>query len=175
MEPSNEIINFIKAYESLHDGDLSKVGLQPKLDAAGIWTEGWGHAMVRGREFLTVTQYPTLNDILPFSKVKTVEEADKLLRQDIEIFKNGVLSRLKVEVTQNQFDALLSHAFNCGYSATLYNLINKGAKESKIKNWFTTRYITAGGVYLKGLQYRRNDEYEIWSGTNYDREYNLSI
>ena len=35
----------VKHYESLHDGDLKKIGLQPKLCPAGIWTQGYGRAM----------------------------------------------------------------------------------------------------------------------------------
>ena len=38
-------INLIKEFESLHDGDLSKIGIQPKMDPIGIWTEGYGKAM----------------------------------------------------------------------------------------------------------------------------------
>ena len=43
---SSKAIELIKHYESLHDGDLHKIGLQPKMDPVGIWTEGWGRAMV---------------------------------------------------------------------------------------------------------------------------------
>ena len=38
-------IKLIKEFESLHDGDLKKIGLQPKMDPIGIWTEGYGRAM----------------------------------------------------------------------------------------------------------------------------------
>ena len=42
----------IKHYEGLHDGDLSKIGLQPKMDPSGIWTEGWGHAIHQNGKFI---------------------------------------------------------------------------------------------------------------------------
>jgi lysozyme len=32
-------------FEGLHDGDLKKIGLQPKKDPIGIWTEGGTSAM----------------------------------------------------------------------------------------------------------------------------------
>lgn len=35
-----------KHFESLHDGDLTIIGLQPKMCPAGIWTEGYGNAIV---------------------------------------------------------------------------------------------------------------------------------
>ena len=32
-------------YEQLHDGDLTKIGLQPKMECSSIWTIGYGHAL----------------------------------------------------------------------------------------------------------------------------------
>lgn len=178
MSPSNELINFNAHYEQLHDGDLNRIGLQPKPDARPnpIWTEGYGHAMVDEKgNFRTLRDYPTMESILPYSQIETEEEAWAMLKWDTEAFAQGVLRRLKVRLNQHQFDALVSHSYNCGYSETLYRLINNCAPEAKIKWWWTNKYITAGGRYLRGLQYRRNDEYEIWLGKNYKREYNLSI
>ena len=40
------MIKLISKYEGLHDGDLKEIGLQPKMDPVGIWTEGWGHAII---------------------------------------------------------------------------------------------------------------------------------
>tara|TARA_B100001146_G_C16196757_1_gene442099 strand:+ start:614 stop:1183 length:570 start_codon:yes stop_codon:yes gene_type:complete len=176
MKASNKIIEFIKSYETLHDGDLKKIGLQPKLDGAGIWTEGYGHAMTNNKgEFFRVENYPTIESVLPYSLIATVELAEYYLKKDIERFEGLVRYNLKVTVTQNQFDALLSHAFNCGISSTMYRLVNSDASKEEIKEWFTTKYITSGGIYMKGLQYRRNDEWEIYQGINYDREYKLSV
>jgi len=175
MNPSEKIYPFIKIFESLHDGDLRKIGLQPKLDPVGYWTEGWGHLMLRNGKKLSVKDFPTIASVLPYSVIKTTEDADKWLEIDLQETVRGVNNRLKIPVTQYQFDALVSHAFNCGFSSTLYKLVNSKAPISQIKNWFTTKYITANGIYLKGLQYRRNDEFEIFIGKNYDREYNLSI
>jgi hypothetical protein len=43
-----QLEQLIKHYESLHDGDLSAIGLQPKMDSLGIWTEGWGSVVYDG-------------------------------------------------------------------------------------------------------------------------------
>lgn len=176
MEPSKQIVNFIKAYESLHDGDLTKIGLQPKLDPVNIWTEGYGR-VVRGSDgkMLKYPQYKTIDSVIPFSTIKTEQDAEKALSEDLLEFSKGVLKRIKVPVTQYQFDALLSHSYNCGFSETLYSLVNSKASDKDLKNWFTTKYITAQGIKLRGLQYRRNDEWEIWKNINYDREYKLSV
>ena len=177
MEASKPLIRFIKHYESLHDGDLKKIGLQPKVCPAGFWTEGWGRVLIGpdGKMLKYGGKYTTIESVLPFSRIKTEAQADADLVEDLKRYANGVRKNLTVQVSQNQFDALLSHRYNCGHSATLYKLVNSCAPEKDIKRWFTTKYITAGGVYMKGLQYRRNDEWEIWAGINYDREYKLSV
>ncbi|MDR6527433.1 GH24 family phage-related lysozyme (muramidase) [Chryseobacterium rhizosphaerae] len=38
MRTSQRGIDLIKEFESLHDEDLKKPGLQPKMDPVGIWT-----------------------------------------------------------------------------------------------------------------------------------------
>jgi lysozyme len=38
MKTSNVGIQLIQEFESLHDGDLTMIGLQPKMDPVGIWT-----------------------------------------------------------------------------------------------------------------------------------------
>ena len=45
MAISKNAIDLIKHYESLHDGNLKEIGIQPKMDPVGIWTIGWGHAI----------------------------------------------------------------------------------------------------------------------------------
>jgi lysozyme len=51
MKTSNVGIQLIQEFESLHDGDLTMIGLQPKMDPIGIWTEGYGHAMRDSKGF----------------------------------------------------------------------------------------------------------------------------
>lgn len=179
MKPSRNITEFIKAYESLHDGDLSTIELEPKADPVGIWTEGWGKAMLYKGKYMTTSNYPTLKDIMPYRTIVTLEDADKELKKALEYRGGLVMSRLKVPVSQQEFDALLSHYYNCGYSATMYRLVNsrasantkekKEAIEAKIKDWFINHYITAQGVPLRGLKLRRSDEYTIWSEGFYNR------
>jgi len=173
---SPQITNFVKEFEQIHDGDLHQIGLQPKPDPVGNWTEGYGHLMLdeQGRK-LNVRQYPSIASVLKYSTIRTVAEALDQLDEDLRHTAIYVNVRLKVKVTQYQFDALVSHAYNCGFSETLYRLINTRSSLKDIKNWFTTKYITADGVFLLGLQYRRNDEYEIFIGKNYKREYKRSI
>ena len=171
---SPQIKEFIKAYETKHDGDLSTIGLEPKLDGAGIWTEGWGKAMVHNGRFMRVSEYPTLESIMRYRTITNDAEADEALENKLNEIAAGVRKRLRVQVTQYQFDALVSHAYNCGFSDTLYNRINNDAPEERIQEWFTRHFITSGGVRMEGLVLRRYDEYEIWKNINYTREYRRS-
>lgn len=151
----------IKEFEGLHDGDLKKIGLQPKMDPVGIWTEGWGRAMRDSKgNFLKGPK----NKILAEQRatIKTLEEAEKALEEDLAPRELAVMRKLKVKVNQNQFDALVSHYYNTGGSATLFDLINSNAGKQKIYKWFTEKYVTGQGVKLAGLVRRRKAEANLY-------------
>ena len=154
-------IKLIKSFESLHDGDLTMIGLQPKMDPIGIWTEGYGRAMrdnhgnfIKGKE----------NKALAYSRI-TIDnesEAHQALIQDLSSREHTVMQNIKIPLTQNQFDALVSYVYNTGGSNTLYNLINKKADPVIIRRWFETKYITADGKKLPGLIRRRKAEADLF-------------
>ena len=81
---------------------------------AGKWTIGYGH---------------TGKDVYE-GKVITEEGAVQLLRQDLKIFENAVKRNVKVNLTQNQRDALISWTFNLGSGSlkdsTMLKELNKG-------------------------------------------------
>ena len=81
-------ISLIKFYESLHDGDLKKIGLQPKMCPAGIWTVGYGHALrdIDGTWLKGVAGYQRILEIYPDLETITIEEAEELLEEDLEFF-----------------------------------------------------------------------------------------
>jgi len=156
MKTSIEGINLIKHFEGLHDGNLRKIGLQPKKCPAGIWTEGYGHAMRDSKgKFLKGAN-------IPIGTVKNESEAVKLLMNDLITFENIVKRNVKVGMTQSQFDAVTSHAFNTGGSETMFRLINEKAPRQVLENWFTQRYISADGVILNGLIKRRKAEANLY-------------
>lgn len=67
-------------------------------DGGGVLTIGYGHTGADVEEGMTITQ----------------EEADELLLLDLSDAEHGVNSLVKVPLTQNEFDALVSFAFNVG-------------------------------------------------------------
>jgi len=156
MKTSQIGIDLIKHFEGLHDGNLKEIGLQPKKDPIGIWTEGYGHAMIGYDGYFIKTKTP------PKPTIKTIKEAEELLKKDLVVYELIVARKIKVTLKQNQFDALVSHTYNTGGSGTLFNLINNKAPEKEIRTWFETKYITAGGVPLKGLVERRKSEAKLY-------------
>ena len=154
-------LNLIKSFEGLHDGDLKQIGLQPKMDPIGIWTEGYGRAIRNDAGKFIKGE---ANKKLAYSRItiKTELDAVKALASDLNIYERIVLNKVKVTLTQNQFDALVSYTYNTGGSQTLFNLINKKADSQSIRNWMETKYTTAGGKKLAGLVRRRKAEAELF-------------
>lgn len=156
MKASKKCIDLIKHFEGLHDGNLKLIGLQPKKCPAGIWTEGYGHAMrdSKGKFIKTIA--------MPKATISTEAQAIELLKKDLLTYELIVVRKVDKELNQNQFDALVSYTYNTGGSDTLFDLINGNASEISIKNWFTQHYITGGGKVQKGLVLRRKKECELY-------------
>ena len=111
--------------------------------SAGVWTIGYGH-----------TEGIKEGDII------TSEEAEKLLRADVFKFERYVEDEVKVELEQNQFDALVAWTFNLGVgnlrSSTMLKELNNSKFDkvpSEMKRWNK-----AGGKTLDGLIRRREAE-----------------
>lgn len=143
MRTSQAGIDFIKRFEGL--------SLKPYICSAGKPTIGYGS-----------TFYPDGRKVTAQDKSITKDEAEKLLIDTLKPFENKVNRLITVQLTQNQFDALVSHTFNTGGSETLFRLINQKSDISLIEDWWTTRYITANKVVLPGLVRRRKEEFELF-------------
>lgn len=155
MKSEYKVNRVIIRYEGLHDGDLSVIGLQPKQDPIGIWTEGWGHAMLDSRgDFIKGIK--NKKQAYKLSKIHTVEQADFTLVSDLLPVDLLIARKVTKQLNLTQKEALESFYYNCGYSATLTKLINE--KSSDLYNWWCSHYITGGGVSLIGLVYRRKTE-----------------
>jgi len=162
LKASENAFKLVKHFESIHDGDLTKIGLQPKLCPAGIVTIGYGHALINPITKKWLTDINDVEKYYPQFLDMSIEDADDLLKSDVEKFEKQVNNSLKVTVSQNQFDALVSHTFNTGGSETLFALINNNNAKNQIEAWWTTHYITSKGVTLNGLIRRRKSEYELY-------------
>ena len=143
MKISEEGKDLIKLFEG--------VRLKAYKCSAGVPTIGFGN-----------TYYPN-GDKVKMGDTITLEQAKDLFDDLIVRYERIVESKLKVDVKQNEFDALVSHTYNTGGSTTLFKLVNMEASKDKIKDWFLTKYITANGKVLQGLKNRRLKEWELYN------------
>lgn len=124
-------------------------------DVAGHATIGYGHLLHHGRF--------TPSD--PQSITQT--QADELLRKDAAIHAEAVNRAVTVQLTQNQFDALVSLSFNIGAggmtSSSLVRAINAGKSSdaAEIRRLFCL-WCKAGGKTNQGLLGRRNSEATVF-------------
>lgn len=158
MRTSQQGIDLIKHYESLNDGDLSEVGLQPKMDPKGIWTEGYGHAMVYQGIFLNGAENKKLAENL--TTVHSEPDAVRVLAYDLAKVEQTIDS-LDLNLSQNQFDAIVSITYNIGYGnfsqSTLLRRIVMKSDDEMITDAFLMWNKCAGQV-LAGLTFRRQSE-----------------
>ena len=113
-------------------------------DPAGVLTIGYGHTGPDVRPGDVISKY----------------WAEHLLKADLYDVEKAV-DELKVAVTQPQFDALVSFAFNLGIyklkTSTLLKTIRNGGSMHEIKAEFK-KWVYAGGQKLRGLEQRREWE-----------------
>jgi lysozyme len=120
---------------------------------AGVWTIGIGS-----------THY---GDGTPVTKNRTLPNeaaAIALLAATIGQYEKAV-NATGVELTQNEFDALVSLTYNIGAgnlaSSTLVKMLKAGDDKAEIAKQFL-RWDKAGGKPLAGLTRRRNAEAELF-------------
>ena len=143
MKISKEGKDLIKLFEGLR--------LKAYKCSAGVWTIGYGN-----------TFYENGNKVQPNDLISK-ERAEELFNLLLPKYERIVNNKLKIEIKQNQYDALVSHTYNTGGSTTLFKLVNMNSDKEKIKYWFLNKYITANGKVLKGLKNRRLKEWELFN------------
>lgn len=120
-------------------------------DSAGVWTIGWGH---------TATAKPGMT----ISKA----EAEQLFTRDVQRFENCVNEAVSTHITQNQYNALVSFAYNVGCGAlrnsTLLRELNAGDYQAASREFLRWNKITVDGQKkeLAGLTRRRKAEQKLF-------------
>ncbi|PDO81910.1 lysozyme [Kosakonia sacchari] len=140
MQISDKGIALIKQFEGLR--------LTAYQDSVGVWTIGYGWTQpVDGK---------------PIRARMTIKEetAERLLRTGLVGYESDVSKLVKVKLTQGQFDALVSFAYNLGARAlstsTLLKKLNAGDYRGAADEFL--RWNKAGGQVLAGLTRRREAE-----------------
>jgi len=116
-------------------------------DGVGVWTIGYGHTV----------------GVKPGDEI-TQEQADEWFSEESEQFSNKVQVLVLVEVNQNQFDALVSLAYNIGVGAlsrsTLLRKLNAGDYQGAAEQFDV--WNRGGGKVMIGLVRRREQERKLF-------------
>ena len=150
---TNKAENLIKFYE-----ESNIVKLLAYLDPVGIYTIGWGN-------------------IYNYTKNRPVQKGDTITKEEADLFFNihiqgiiaGLKKLLKVNINENQFNALLSWVYNFNLQtlakSTLLKLLNSGASKELVANEFlkwNKGRVKGKLVVLAGLVKRRKAEADLF-------------
>jgi lysozyme len=162
VKVSKELIKMLKHHEG--------VRYKPYQCPAKLWTIGVGHVMYPEQAKIPSTPegmatrkaYP----LKPQDNRKwSEEEVDSILAKDVVRFERGVARYLPIQLSQNEFDALVSFSFNLGLGvlqrSTIRQALLRGDKITAIQSLL--KYNKAGGKVLKGLDNRRKDEAALFN------------
>lgn len=137
MHISPNGIDLIRNFESIR--------LKAYDDGVGVWTIGYG-----------TTKYP--NGIrVKKGDTCTLNQAQNYMQNDLRKFEQTVNDSVKVPTSQNQFDALVSLAYNIGPTAFEESTLVKRLNEKNYKaaaDQFGL-WVNARGKRLQGLVNRR--------------------
>lgn len=150
MKTSNTGIDLIKSFE----GFRSKA--YKCLSSEQYYTIGYGHYGITDKN-ATITK----------------EAAEELLKQDLEKFENNVNNINTIgnyNFNQNEFDALVSFAYNIG---SINGLTNSGRRSRAEIRKYILQYDHAGGKQISGLTKRRKAELELFN-TSINSDYTES-
>ena len=143
---SKKGLDLIKKFEGLK--------LKPYLCSAGVPTIGYGNTLYENGKKVSLKD-----------TIITEQRATELLSNSLQNLEQHVDSFCRDDINQNQFDALVSFAFNLGpynlKSSTLLKKVNKNPNDPNIRDEFM-RWTKAGGKVLKGLVERRKCEADLY-------------
>ena len=139
-----------------HEG----IRYRPYRCPARLWTVGVGHVLYPEQGKLPIDQRDGFALRPEDNRQFTKDEVDGILRSDLQRFERGVAQLIPVRLTQGQFDACVSFAFNVGLGtlqrSTFRQKVIRGEKDAAIASLL--QYCKAGGKVLRGLENRRKDE-----------------
>lgn len=146
MKISQKGLDLIKKFEGF--------SAKPYICPAGVPTIGYG-----------ATYYTNGTKVTMSDESISEEWAEQLLSNMVHTYEKGVISLVIPKITQNQFDALVSFAYNVGVTnfrkSTLLRLINKDPNNPEIATQFM-KWVRGGGKVINGLIKRRQIESKLY-------------
>ena len=145
MRASQNAIDLIKQFEGCR--------YHPYRDGVGLWTVGYGHLIGDGKSL------PSGDN-----RIFTQSEIDDFLVNDLTRVEAGINMSVRVQLTQNQFDALCSFCYNLGMGTFQKSTL---LKDINAKQWDAAandllKFHFAGGVSEPGLVKRRQAEHDLF-------------
>lgn len=144
MKTSAEGVALIKKFEGCE--------LESYICPAGVWTIGYG----------------TTKNVVEEMRI-TENQAEELLKKDLETFEEEIERLVEVPLSQCQFDSLVAWTYNLGATnlknSTLLKVLNRAEHDEvpiQIKRWNK-----ANGEVLKGLVRRREAEALLYEGKDW--------
>jgi len=134
--------------------EFEGLSLVPYLCSAKVATIGYGS-----------TFYPSSKKVTMQDQPISLATAKWMLKETADKFAADVDKLIKSKLTQNQFNALVSFAFNLGITAlgrsTLLKKVNINPTDPTIAAEFA-KWNKAGGKILNGLTKRRAKEAKLY-------------
>ncbi|HVW98174.1 MAG TPA: lysozyme [Mucilaginibacter sp.] len=154
MQLSEHGLQLIKGFEGLRLGAYR--------DVAGVWTIGYGS-----------TRYHDGSHVKAGDKLSSEEQAETLLKSTLGQYVDAVNQSVKTHLSQSQFDALVSFAYNLGTGAlqhsTLLKKLNTGDYPAAAAHFLDWDKITdphsGKKVVCDTLAHRRRVESRLFLGT----------
>ena len=140
---STRMVDIVKTYEGFSPRAI-------KLAGEDEYTIGYGHYGSDVHAGDTITE----------------AEATELLERDLKVFESAVKNAVKVEITQSQFDALVSLSYNIGTGAFADSDTVKALNEGKVGHAAVDIPSWRRGMgyqILPGLEKRRQTELEFFA------------
>ena len=136
-------IDLIKKYEGFRP--------QSYQDSVGVWTIGYGTTRINGQPVKAGTTI-------------TEDQALQLVKQEVNKLWSQIESITKVNLNDNQMNALIDFAYNLGFSALKTSTLMKYVNESQFDKAADEfgRWVFAGGKVLPGLVKRREAEEQLF-------------
>lgn len=150
LNPSNNYTTSVNGIEFIKQKE--GFSATPYVDATG-YSIGYGHFITKNEKFTTITK----------------DEATALLTVDLKIYESCVKNYVSVNITQNQFDSLVSFIYNVGGSAfknsTLLKVLNAGNYEAVPEQFMRWKYAIINGnkTVVNALLVRRTEEANMFS------------
>ena len=139
-------LDLIKQFEGLK--------LKPYLCPASICTIGYGN-----------TYYPDGTKVKLTDPAITAQKAEELLKFLVQSYEKGVDSFCRDDISQQNFDALTSFAYNVGVGnlqkSTLIKKVNANPNDPAIRLEFM-KWNKGAGKILAGLTRRRQAEADLY-------------